>query len=555
MNQTTNDPFKEFSIKVRRVLECPNHDVVLHALKDLAEGRMATVLGTAIDALSGLGQQTPGDIPNRDYQETMTTLLTWGMRNFLIEPSDKAMDLWTSMSILDGPRGYAQYRLFTSGPYLEGIRVEPLEGGLLMPSPPKPSIIVKADQHPVKPLDVDPQYVVDYFRQEAGVRAVIATASRFGWEDLCVECICLYVDADNTQGLAESAAAQEKPTIILEGKLRQATENIEAATRLLEPPGLDKLAISARKSKLRRNRVVRAVRKVGPFLHGQSISLMGAETRGSVAVFLSPEDEAEGRTYALTAYHAAPSISVEGKPATVITPGGLDILTRLLEISETDNCTTSHEELGFLLDRWDKGCGEVVYGHIGANREGWRSDWALVRLGDEWKGVNGSWMNRYGLRDAYLEKCLENSSPSKNEVPATFTGMSGIIACTDAMAGTICAKDGATTGYTAGRVGGSEALMFTKGTAEAATGGEIEGVDHARLVALYPTGGEGDVALPGDSGCGVFRPVPEKDGWSWAGQIVSNFNRNDGSVSLMVPQSEIFRSLQHVTHKSWHLSH
>jgi len=58
---------------------------------------------------------------------------------------------------------------------------------------------------------------------------------------------------------------------------------------------------------------------------------------------------------------------VDGRPARVITPGGLDILTRLLEINETDNCTTGHKELGFLLDRWDKGCGEVLYGHIGTN--------------------------------------------------------------------------------------------------------------------------------------------------------------------------------------------
>ena len=104
----------------------------------------------------------------------------------------------------------------------------------------------KADQQPVKPLDVGLPYVVDYVRQEAGTRAVIATSSGFGWEDLCVQCICLYVDADTMQSLAESAAVQPIPTIILEGKLIHATANMEAATRLVEPPGLDKLAISER---------------------------------------------------------------------------------------------------------------------------------------------------------------------------------------------------------------------------------------------------------------------------------------------------------------------
>jgi hypothetical protein len=53
---------------------------------------------------------------------------------------------------------------------------------------------------------------------------------------------------------------------------------------------------------------MRAVYSIGGFTHGQSISLLGAET---IAVFLSLEDEADNRTYALTAYHAvaAPFIS------------------------------------------------------------------------------------------------------------------------------------------------------------------------------------------------------------------------------------------------------
>jgi hypothetical protein len=143
----------------------------------------------------------------------------------------------------------------------------------------------------------------------------------------------------------------------------------------------------------------------------------------------------------------------------------------------------------------------------------------------------------------------------------TFTGSSGIITCADAMAGTLCYKDGASTGCTAGRVGPIEALMFRKGTAEAITE-EIQEqniplskVDYARLVAIHPINMEGIVALPGDSGCGVFFPVLEKDGWSWAGQVVSLFNRMNGpSVGLMVPQSEILHSLQEVTGKSWHLS-
>jgi hypothetical protein len=143
----------------------------------------------------------------------------------------------------------------------------------------------------------------------------------------------------------------------------------------------------------------------------------------------------------------------------------------------------------------------------------------------------------------------------------TFTGSSGIISCVDPMADTICYKDGASTGCTAGRVGPTEALMFQKGRAKVITEEEtqeqnipLSEVDCARLVTIHPIGEE-DVALPGDSGCGVFFPVLEKDGWSWAGQFVSLFHRKNGpSVSLIVPQSEILQSLQEVTGKSWLLS-
>jgi hypothetical protein len=398
---------------------------------------------------------------------------------------------------------------------------------------------------------VDLPYVVDYLRQEAGARAVVATSSGFGWEDLYVQCVSLYVDADTTQSLAESAAVQPTPTIILEGKLIHATTNMEAATQLVEGPDLDKLAISERKSILRQNwaKSRRVIHNIGPFMHGQSISLKGAETKGSVAVFLSPEDETEKRAYALTACHVVPSISAT--ETQVITPGGLNILTRMLEVQPLP---ARHKELDFLLERWNNKCGEVRHRHIGTNGNDWRSDWALVCLENEWKGENGSWMNDE-MTDFYIQI---NRGTSEEK----FTGSNGIITCVDAMADTICYKDGAATGCTAGRVGSTEALIFRKGTAKAITEEEIQErhispneVDRARCVTVHPIGSEKDVALPGDSGCGVFCPVLEKDGWSWVGQFVSIFYKKKGeSVVLMVPQSEILHSLREVTGKSWLLS-
>jgi hypothetical protein len=438
---------------------------------------------------------------------------------------------------------------------------------LFWPETPIPRIISKADQQPdqqpVKPLDVDLQYVVNYLRQEAGARAVIATSSTFGWKDLCVQCICLYVDADTTQSLAKSAAAQPELTIIMEGELKHATANMDAANRLLEPQGLDRGAVSQRKSEIRTRRLQeqRVVRNIGPFVHGQSISLLGTETKGSVAVFLSLEDEAENQVYALTAYHVVP---LSAKEKRVITPGGLDILGRLLEICRSR--PTDDEKLGFFLERWSNACGEVRYGHIGKNGDGWRSDWALVCLENDWKGANGSWMDNEAMSDLYIATSSVNpdeANPDEANPDETFTGSSGIINCVDALAGTICYKDGASTGCTPGKVGHTVALMFKKGTAEAIAEEEIQEEQKPtsseskgdRLVTVHPIDSKKDVVLPGDSGCGVFCPVPEKDGWSWVGQFVSVFHTKDGgSLGLMVPQSEIFRSLREVTGKSWHLS-
>ena len=62
MNQSS-DIFVDFSAKIRRVLQCPDRDIVLDALRDLAEGRAAS--GIVVDSLSGLiwkclEQQLPG---------------------------------------------------------------------------------------------------------------------------------------------------------------------------------------------------------------------------------------------------------------------------------------------------------------------------------------------------------------------------------------------------------------------------------------------------------------------------------------------------------------
>jgi hypothetical protein len=289
-------------------------------------------------------------------------------------------------------------------------------------------------------------------------------------------------------------------------------------------------------------------------MHGQSISLIGQETKGSVSVFLS-SDEDEDEVWALTAYHVVPFSSAN--ETRVITPGGLDVLSRLLQFGVE---AAPEADIGFLLDRWKIPCGNVQYGHIGTNSNGWRSDWALIRLDEKWRGINGEWMYNE-MVDLYSETAAEKFTPFSK----------GIVDCSDPEAGQLCYKDGAYSGCTVGIVAPSRVMVFKKGTAEATTEEEKdsnpENVDESEMLAVHPVrddSGSGvfvpalPVVYSGDSGSGAFVPVPEKDGWNWAGQFVSVFYVSEpegsSSIGLMVPQSQIFSSLEEVTGRSWKLA-
>ena len=120
-------------------------------------------------------------------------------------------------------------------------------------------------------------------------------------------------------------------------------------------------------------------------------------------------------------------------------PGGLDILTNLLPIysnlKKSHSCQKDQErdreDLDFFLKRWENECGQVRHGHIGVNRNGWCSDWALISLGDEWKGANGDWMD-----DLYFKM-------SRATADKTLTGSGGIVTSAEPMTNIICYKDGA----------------------------------------------------------------------------------------------------------------
>jgi hypothetical protein len=135
-----------------------------------------------------------------------------------------------------------------------------------------------------------------------------------------------------------------------------------------------------------------------------------------------------------------------------------------------------------------------------------------------------------------------------------FTGSNGVIGAVDADQGVICYADGASSGCTAGRVSSDTVLHFQKRSTNIA-GNDIprESVDISLLRKFHPEGE--NVCQRGDSGCGVFVPVPEMDGWLWVGQVVQIIISNVApDLPLMIPQSEVMRSLKEVTGIEWKLS-
>lgn len=147
-----------------------------------------------------------------------------------------------------------------------------------------------------------------------------------------------------------------------------------------------------------------------------------------MAVFLSKANDPGGHSYTLTAYHVVP---YKDKDVKVITLGGSGILSKLLDAHDR----ADYAEVDFLLERWNEEYGHVVYGGIGVNLNGWRTDSALISLRDEWRGSNRVWFDQEEILGLY--NSVEVLSQS------TFSSSKGITANADPDAGMLCYKDGA----------------------------------------------------------------------------------------------------------------
>lgn len=127
---------------------------------------------------------------------------------------------------------------------------------------------------------------------------------------------------------------------------------------LIEPQGLTKLELSERRCFLSKNVPTRAPCSASNLCHGQSISLISQESKGSVGVFVSPVDNTE-QIYAMTAAHVVPGADSDK----VVTPGKLDTLSSLLKIMKSKN--PKEEELGRLLTQAKESCGSFHCGEWG----------------------------------------------------------------------------------------------------------------------------------------------------------------------------------------------
>lgn len=418
-----------------------------------------------------------------------------------------------------------------------------------------PTIITERTNVPVQRFDGDSATIVNFMKQDVDVQTVLATSSLFGWENLSTQCDILYVDGNQSseESLATLFAGSEIPSIIIGCKLRDLAGGMDEARELVYPPGMNSSETSKREFALWENQPLRAPVSVSPFWHGQSLSLKGEESKGSVGVFLTPTGEKE-ESYALTASHVFP---VTGSESTkdIITPGGLDILSALYSILETEQTET--EKSNFLLTRFKERCGTLFSSHIGARENGWRSDWALVRLDPEWQGMNTRFYNENRMVKAFRLAKREGVDPS-------FSGKGAVLNRRDPMGGEACCKDGASTGTTSGVIGQTEAQLFRRGTADIADENEdphnIEKCSFLLMNPLMASDGLdpislGDICRRGDSGSAVFCADEKNNGWVWVGQLTSLMNSDDTrTVGLVIPQSEVLASIEEVTGTAWHLT-
>lgn len=213
-----------------------------------------------------------------------------GYTQFPVEPcgAGAVRRMWSAMVDLDGATGYDRGVLCRDeNPYR--MQFEPDDFRIIGKSDPVPSTVPDSDDNkPVRKFSSnDFSYITNFMDNDPNVRAVTVATSSLGWPHLSTLTVILYVDGEvgGKQGLAESATNTcNIPAIVIESTHQDVISEIEEANELLKPPKLDVKALSVRRCDLIKNQPIRVSWSVSNFCHGQSVSLINQETKGSVGV-------------------------------------------------------------------------------------------------------------------------------------------------------------------------------------------------------------------------------------------------------------------------------
>jgi hypothetical protein len=289
-----------------------------------------------------------------------------------------------------------------------------------------------------------------------------------------------------------------------------------------------------------------------PLCHGSNISVTGSEERGSLGVFLAPEDDPR-MCHLLTACHVLGDNQAVG--STFQTISFLDVLRELANALFVLKCSPQEQddECTAVFARVKESVATLVAEALGVDGNGWREDWAIARVAEGFARSNGDWVADVAQPEK-LQRLLETGTPHDR----------GMI-CGHAEVGDTVLKVGASTGITRGVVNGTKLYSYFRGTILPAPdlNAAIDEtrpkhpIDRTTMITIFPessSGPNGSFCARGDSRGGVFK---FKDGYcTWVGQLVGLGQGAAGDtdvIGLMIPQEAVLAQMEKKTGKRWQL--
>jgi hypothetical protein len=294
-----------------------------------------------------------------------------------------------------------------------------------------------------------------------------------------------------------------------------------------------------------------------PLKVGSSIGTREGEDRRTVGLYLK---SSYGKRVLTCAHVASPLCDLEHlldplppyvfpKGRTITSPGRLDCLVKMKTLLRANGADLPNELLPWLVAA-ERICGSVHCGRLGADDLGYREDWALIELQDGFVGVNGIWweMNEW-----------ENDRRTFGVQPSSAAFRGSVVAAADPSLGgnDIWFKDGASTGWTAGRLASIDVELFIRGSVMGVTDPVTIHPVNIIKAKVFMMAGLGDEAFatPGDSGSGVFKVTDDGQDVVFGGMVVSEFEPIIGeSLTMVVPATRLLAQVAKETGVTWEVA-